>query len=235
MRLLVTRPEPHGERTAAQLRARGCDVMLAPLMRVEPIAAALDGGPWDALALTSANAVRALAAHPDLASLLAIPLYAVGGRTADVALALGFDNVISADGDARDFLRVMKTHMRTGTRVLYLAGEDRAGDLGGELAAAGIVVTTTVIYRAAAMSLFPTTVRDEITAGRVDGVLHFSRRSAGVYVECAAAAGILDKALAPSHYCLSRQVAEPLMAAGATGIRIADRPTEADLLALIPA
>ena len=43
MRLLVTRPEPDGERTAAKLRARGCEVMLAPLLRVETVDADLDG------------------------------------------------------------------------------------------------------------------------------------------------------------------------------------------------
>src|SRR5438067_7912940 len=32
MRLLVTRPEPDGERTAASLRARGREVTLAPLL-----------------------------------------------------------------------------------------------------------------------------------------------------------------------------------------------------------
>ena len=32
MRILVTRPLPDGERTAAALRARGHDVLLVPLM-----------------------------------------------------------------------------------------------------------------------------------------------------------------------------------------------------------
>ena len=40
MRLLVTRPEQDGERTAAALRARGHEALLAPLMRIE---AAADG------------------------------------------------------------------------------------------------------------------------------------------------------------------------------------------------
>ena len=58
MRVLVTRPEPDGERTAAKLRDRGCAVMLAPLLRVEPVEAVLDGA-WHVVALTSVNAVRA--------------------------------------------------------------------------------------------------------------------------------------------------------------------------------
>ena len=96
--MLVTRPEPDGERTAAKLRARGCEVMLAPLLRIENIDADL-GGEWHAVAVTSVNALRAIADDPALKALLASPAYAVGGRTADAALAQGFENVISADGD----------------------------------------------------------------------------------------------------------------------------------------
>jgi uroporphyrinogen-III synthase len=66
-------------------------------------------------------------------------------------------------------------------------------------------------------------------------VLHFSRRTAETYFGCASAAGMSDKALAPVHYCLSQQVAEPLAAAGARAIRIADRPNEAALIDLIKA
>ncbi len=41
------------------------------------------------------------------------------------------------------------------------------------------------------------------------------------------------RALAPCHFCLSRQVAEPLAAAGAAEIRIAARPDEAALIELV--
>jgi uroporphyrinogen-III synthase len=228
MRLLVTRAEPDGERTAAQLRAKGCEVMLAPLLRFEPIDADLEAGPWHALAMTSANAARAVANHSRLKSLLPIPAYAVGGRTADAAFARGFENVVSADGDLKDLVRVIKTHLPPGARILYLAGEDRAGDLSSALATSGIGVTTAVVYRAAAASALPPEVRDALLAGRIDGVLHFSRRSAGIYVRCAAA--ILDQALAPTQYCLSQQVAEPLITAGAANVSIAERPREADLV-----
>jgi uroporphyrinogen-III synthase len=232
MRVLVTRPEPDGERTAAKLRARGCEVVLAPLLRVEAVDAALNGA-WHVVALTSVNAVRAIAGHPKLRTLLALPAYTVGGRTADAAVAQGFADVISADGDLGDLARIMKTHLRGRARVLYLAGEDRAGDLAGDLAAASIDVETKVVYRAVAASEFPRDVRDALSAGRLDGVLHFSRRTAEAYVACAAAAGISAQAVAPVHYCLSQQVAEPLAAAGARGLAVADRPTEEALINLV--
>lgn len=232
MHLLVTRPEPDGERTAAKLRARGLEVMLAPLLSIENIDADLDGA-WHAVAVTSVNALRAVADNPALETLLASPAYAVGGRTADAALAQGFENVISADGDLGDLVRVMKTHLRSGARVLYLAGEDRSGDLAGELAPAGIEVATRVVYRAVALSTFPADVGAALAAGWLDGVLHFSRRSAATYIGCAAAAGIMERALAPAHYCLSQQVAQPLEAAGARTVRVATAPNEAALIGLI--
>src|SRR5258708_20925249 len=57
MRLLVTRPEGDGERTAASLRARGHEVMFAPLLRIEPVAFALPEQSFGAVVLTSAKAL----------------------------------------------------------------------------------------------------------------------------------------------------------------------------------
>src|SRR5262249_61439308 len=83
MRLLVTRPEPDGARTAAALRARGHDVMLAPLLSIEPeVEADLGSGPWDGVLITSASAARAIAAHPRIGELVDLPLFAVGRRSA---------------------------------------------------------------------------------------------------------------------------------------------------------
>lgn len=233
MRLLVTRPEPDGERTAAQLRARGYDVIVAPLLVTEPLDAAPSEGPWDGLALTSANAVRAVVDHSWVRTLLAVPTYAVGRHTADAARDAGFGNVTAAAGDAASLIDVIKQHHGAGTRLLYLAGEDRARDLAGALAAYGIEVTTSVVYRAAAVSEMPNAVRELLVAGLVDGVLHFSRRTATVYLARAAGAGILEQALMPAHFCLSQQVAEPLLSAGSTKVRVAERPREADLIALV--
>jgi uroporphyrinogen-III synthase len=233
VRLLVTRPEPAGERTAAKLRARGCEVLVAPLLRFEAIADAEFGdAPWAGLVVTSANAARAVQGHRHLARLRALKVFAVGPRTAAAMSAAGFGLVVSADGDQRDLLRVIRASDHGRAPLLYLAGEDRSGDLAGELAGHGLAVHTVAVYRAAAATGFPPAVLAGLAAG-LDGVLHFSRRSATVYLVCAKAAGVLDMALKPFHYCLSRQVAEPLTAAGAARIRLAPRPEQAALIDLV--
>lgn len=231
MRLLITRPEDGGEHTAAELRTRGHDVLLAPLLRIEPVAGAdLGAPPWGAILLTSANAARAIAAHPRIDELVSLPALAVGRRTADAARAAGFTGVQSADGDAQDLSRIAAARFAAiRAPLLYLAGEERSHDFSGELG--GLTLRTIVVYRAVKLLTLPASVQQALNESRLEGVLHFSLRSAEAYVACAQAAGLLDKALALFHFCLSKRVAGAL--AGAAKVRIAERPDEAALLDLV--
>jgi uroporphyrinogen-III synthase len=228
VRILITRPRSEAEATAAKLHARGCEVLVAPLLHVEPIIAEFGAGPWSAVALTSANAVRALEKHPQLNGLLALPVFTVGRRTAAAARAIGFRNVASADGNVRDLTKLIVARHRGGT-ILYPAGEDRSG----EIAIEGVGVQTVVVYRAESASQFPSAARDALAASEIGGVLHYSRRSAEAFISCAKASGIFVNTLKLLHYCLSAQVAEPLQEAGARAVRIAPRAEEAALLDLI--
>jgi uroporphyrinogen-III synthase len=229
MRILVTRPQPDGERTAAALRAKGHDVLLAPLMQVRPIPAVLAGN-WSAVIITSANALRVLTAA-QLAPLLKLPLYAVGERSADAAREAGFSNVRSAQGDANALIRLIdERYANESAPHLYLAGVDRAADIEGALAGKGIKVTTVEVYRTMTTG-FPPELIAVIERNRLDAALHFSRRSAENFVIGAKTAGLLPQSLALKHLCLSAQVAEPL--AGAADVTIARRPDEASLLGLL--
>lgn len=231
MRVLVTRPLPDGARTAAALRAKGHDVMLTPLMQVRPIPAVLIGN-WSAVIITSANAIRSLT-KDQLAPLLALPLYAVGGRSAEAARNAGFREVRTAQGDADALVRLIaERYANEAAPHLYLAGEHRAADVEGELAAKGIKVMTTVVYRNMTTGYPPELIR-AIEQKLFDAVLHFSRRSADNFLIGARTAGLVTQALVPKQLCLSAQVAEPLTAAGARSVAIARRPDEASLLALL--
>jgi uroporphyrinogen-III synthase len=231
MRLAVTRPQAESERIAAVLRARGHDVLVAPLMRVEPVAVDVSGG-WGGVIITSANAPQAIAANPGNAALIKLPAFAVGQRSADAARQAGFSNVTSAGGDVRDLVRLtVERRADADAPLLYLAGEDRAADLIGELAAHGIAAELRIVYRAVTTP-FPSGLIAALKAGDIDAVLHFSRRSAENYLAGSAQAGIAENALAVRHFCLSAPVAEPLAAAGAGRIATASRPDEAALIEL---
>jgi uroporphyrinogen-III synthase len=234
MRLLVTRPEPDAKRTAAALRQRGHHVIVAPLLRIEGVAAELGSGPWDALVITSANSCRAVASHPRIAELVHRPIFTVGLHSAEAAREAGFVDVNASDGDVEELAQLLTEKFKArDRRLLYFAGEDRTADLAAGLAAHGIQMKTVIIYRAVKVSEFPLSVREAMTAGEVDGVLHFSRRTTESYLSSAVGAALLDRALAPFHYCLSAQVARPLLQAGATTVRIPERPNEASLAELV--
>jgi uroporphyrinogen-III synthase len=233
LRLLATRPEPDASRTADALRAKGHTVLVAPMLNFEPIRnVAIGTGPWACLLLTSANAARALAEHAQFAALKDVPVLAVGDRTAEVSRGLGFADVTSSAGNAADLARTAAARFRTEeAAVLYAAAEDRAVDVADLLAGEGVRVDTAVVYRMDTATEFPPDVAAALGGGQVDGVLHYSRRTAEAYLACAS--HLRAAALAPTNYCLSAEVAKPLVAAGTDRIRIALRPDEGALFELL--
>jgi uroporphyrinogen-III synthase len=96
------------------------------------------------------------------------------------------------------------------------------------------VVDTIEVYRAVAEARLPETVEQALAAGEIDGVLHFSRRTALAFVAATDSAMLRGKRLELQHLCLSAQVAAPLRAVGVTRVNIAPTPDEASLLTLEP-
>jgi len=233
MRLLLTRPEPDATRTAQALRARGHDTLVAPLLSMQTIQADF-AGPYAAVLMTSANAARAISTHPRAGELTSLPALTVGARSGEAAREAGFGNVASADGALGDLVApVVARFAGSSQRLLYLAGEDRAGDLAGELAAHGISVETAVIYRAVGAGHLPAELRDALSNASLDGALHYSRRSAATLIELSRSAGVLNALLNLVHHSLSAEVAAPLRNAGAPRVSIAPRPEEEALIGLL--
>jgi uroporphyrinogen-III synthase len=233
--VLVTRPEPDGEMTARSLRDRGHDVLLSPMLRFEPVAFQIEADArYGAVVVTSANALRAVADHPALDRLVALPLLGVGARTAEVARGMGFRTVMSADGDAaalrdRVLACIRDKSFKTLTRssaILYLAGADIAHDLATELGGRGLNVATVTSYRMVPQIHLPAAVCDGFAAQRIDAVLHYSRRSARAFLDAARAGGVEISALAIPQCCLSDSIAAILRDAGATQVTVSRTPDE---------
>jgi uroporphyrinogen-III synthase len=234
MRLLVTRPLAEAERTAAALQQRGHDALIAPVLTIAPVAdATFDPTLFDAIVMTSGNAARALMSHPVLHRAQALPVFAVGGRTAQAARDAGFSEVVSAGGDAGDLLALVRSRFAGGTRLVYLAGSDRSRDLAAELGVDGIRVETLVVYRADAADRLPDAAAQAIRTGTVQGVLHYSRRSTVIFLDCADAGGLDAPVATLRHYCLSPRAAEPLNARHFKHVAVATHPDENALFDLI--
>ena len=234
MRLLVTRSQPHAARTAAALWARGHEPIVAPLFRLEILSeVGPEDGPWDAILLTSVNAMWGVCTWVWKGRWRDLPVFAVGDRTAKAARDQGFTAVTSAAGNVHDLADLVAARLTPPARLLYLAGEERAGDLAGALRAKSFVVDTVQIYRIVAAETLPPEAAAALS-GEIGGVLHYSRQSAEAFLTAARNSGLLEAALRkPVHYCLSPRIAEPLRAAGAADVRASTGPDEGALLALI--
>ena len=115
-RLFVLRPEPGAGATVARAKLLGIAAEAVPLFEVIALPWAMPDEAFDALLLTSANAVRVRGAG--LAALRAFPVHAVGEATAEAARAAGFTVASVSDGG------VGAVRLPVGARVLHLCGED---------------------------------------------------------------------------------------------------------------
>ncbi|WP_414900723.1 uroporphyrinogen-III synthase [Sphingomonas flavalba] len=141
--LLILRPEPGAAASARAAAARGLAVTVRPLFEIVPLAwQPPPAAGFDALMLTSANAVRA--AGPALAGYTALPVYAVGPATAAAARAAGFTAITAGDDD----LVALFALVRAGgaCRLLHLCGVDRRRADPGALS-----VTAVPVYDARAV------------------------------------------------------------------------------------
>jgi uroporphyrinogen-III synthase len=232
MAVLVTRPHPDDDATASALRARGFEVLQAPMLRFEPVPFHDDADArYGAIIVTSANALRAIASHLEGSRLLKLPLFAVGEHTASAASDAGFGEVITAKGDAgalRDLVlgAVKAKQLKKASTLLYLAGADLARDLAGELGEKGFTVVTHTTYRMIPTSSLPREICDAFVANRIEAVLHYSRRSARAFLDAARSGGVEISALALPQCCISTTVAAVLRDAGATQVIAAAQADE---------
>jgi uroporphyrinogen-III synthase len=236
MAVLVTRPHPDNEATAASLRAKGFEVLLAPMLRFEAQAFQDDADArYGAVIVTSANALRGFEQQPAGQQWLKLPLFAVGEHTAEAARRAGFDKVISAKGDVVALREaviagVKAKTLKKASTLLYLAGADLARDLAGDLGERGFTVITHTTYRMVPVIDLPREASEGFAAHRVSAVLHYSRRSARAFLAAARTAGVEISALAIPQCCMSDPVASIVRDAGATHVLTASRPDENALL-----
>ncbi|WP_112661816.1 uroporphyrinogen-III synthase [Microvirga flavescens] len=229
MRVLVTRARPDAERTAKRLVALGHEAVIAPILEIVPTGAPRPPGPWEALIVTSAHAVPALAAIEDKDHLV----FAVGGRTAEAVAEAGFTSILTAEGDAVSLAAMIRRDLAPGAALLHVTGLHHKAEPDASLRMAGFVVEVWEAYEARAVPVLPATAAEALRAGRIDAALHYSRRSVDILLRLVEEAGLSPAFRAFRHVCLSADVAAPLQGFAATPVAIAARPEEEALLQVL--
>jgi uroporphyrinogen-III synthase len=227
MRVLVVRPEADARRTAARLAERGHEALVAPVLRIEATGAPPPQSSFDAVAVTSANAVPALASIRE--RVVGAPLFAVGRRTAEALAKAGLPTAHVAPGDGASLADLVAATVGPGGTVLHVAGRDRKGEPAASLERRGCRVVVWTAYAAVAVASLPDAARRALEEGALDAALQYSRRSAETLLTLAADAGCFVALLSLRHACLSQDAAAPLHSAGARRLIVAARPDEDSL------
>jgi len=233
MKFIITRPLADGLKAAARLKSLHHQAILSPVIEIrflDNVAIPTNG--YQALALSSANAARALARCPERSWLRGVTAFAVGGQSAEAARASGLTAIKVAGGDVRDLARMMISELNpVRGLILYLSGTDVSGDLKGLLEAQGFVVQRVVLYEAVPAVQMAREARDSLGRGEVGGIFLYSPRSARIWKSLVESEGLDGEVRPVHHFCLSMNVAEAL--GGHYLTRVASQPTEDALFDLL--
>lgn len=234
MRVLVTRPEPDARREADALRAHGHDPVLAPLLGIEflkDVPLDLEGA--QAVVITSRNALRALADHPQREEVVKLPLIAVGEATAWAGRQFGFSEVTIGPGTGAGLPPIIRreVHPEKGPLV-HIGAEKVAFDLKGALEEDGFELRRFVLYRSHPVEALPIEVVSELASGAISRVLLLSPRTARTFARLAQRQGVASDAKGLVCYCLSKAIAEAVAPLDFV-VRVPQHPREEDLLALL--
>lgn len=229
MRILVTRAEEAASRTGMRLAEAGHEVIRAPLLAITPLDFSWPRGPFDIVLATSGNAFAGLR---EPGPFKALPLYTVGARTAEIARAAGFAQAEMHGQNAEELAAYLIANVPVSARFLYLAGTDRRPQLEATLRKAGRHVTTLETYRAEPGPDLPPDALAALKDGRQLTILHFSPRSARLFLERMAALGLDPAQPAWQHVALSEAVAKALRDKGCA-VDVARTPDEETILSLI--
>ncbi len=209
----------------ARLAALGHQAIALPLLKIVPRPGIrIPERDYQAICVTSANAIRALG---EPGALAAVPMLTVGPQSLHAAREAGFAKAEAHGGDVRglaDFI-IRNLDPPRGP-ILYLSGAETSGDLEGRLREAGFDITRLVLYDAVAIAhaALP-------SLGDYDGVLLYSPRSARIWAALVVVAGQEEAARTLTHYCLSANVAAALPPSWPA--TVAEKPEEAAMLALL--
>lgn len=222
MKILIIRPQPGNDASAARAREAGFTAIQLPLFEVRARNwDAPDPAHFDALLITSANAVRH--AGPQLNIFLALPVHAVGSNSARVAAAAGLK--IATIGTAGVASALENARVAGHRRLLWLTAEDQMASE----APADMQVDPRIVYASEPASLDDNA--DE-KLREADIVALHSARAARQFADWVGQVG-LDRNrfyLAAFSHAIAKAAGE-----GWRGIAIADRPEDQALLSAVHA
>ena len=190
------------------------DFLFAPVLEFSKLKGTFSAGGYDAVVITSQNAIHAI----DRAD-LSISILTVGEATERKLNEAGFKNVFSVNSNVEALLLLI--YKGEYKRLLYLRGETVATDIKKALAKVGIEVHEKIVYTATPVHKF-----DNSLMNKVDWILFFSRNGALVFLELAD----INLTYGKTAICISEKVGNVLERAHFKQILVAKYPNEESMI-----
>ncbi|GHC73954.1 uroporphyrinogen III methyltransferase [Limoniibacter endophyticus] len=223
--MIVTRPEPAASRTVARLKAEGFYASAVPLTEIRTLPVKAVSGTFDAVIVTSANAVSS-ADSKMLEALRALPAFAVGQATGEALRQAGFASFVVYGPDATALAQKVSSVIPAGARVAYLCGCERRNIVEVELAPYELLVLET--YHAPARMGAAEELRSAVIEHNVTRILSYSQRASAILADVFGRSPTSEISFA----CISERAAQPLRNRGLF-VRVAQTADEEGLFELL--
>ena len=207
MRVLITQPAQDAAATAAVLRARGHDVVTAPLLTAQRLSdPKINLSAAQGFVVTGGEGARALA---DNVGVRTFPVFTDSETTAALLSTLGFKHVLTAKDDTADLARLVERSVKPSHGALIHACHNGpATNLGALLGNMGFALRPLPLYSLKRVGNLPVEIAGALRDKAFDAAVFFSPEEARAFVALAQQEK-LDGAVAP----LAAVAASPVVAA----------------------
>lgn len=204
MCILITRPS--AEKTARFYKDQGCEVLAAPVLSIVPVDFPCPSGRFDGLIMTS---IQAFSGFERLDQRFkSIPAFVIGLSRQKALERIGFTDVIEAGSNGTSLAGTCLDHLAQGSHLLHICGVHTKLEPEYTLINNGLIYHKWPVYDAVETTDLPREVKNAFYNRQIDVVLHYSRRSAQVFLKLVTQSGIGELAQQPIHVCLSQDVAQ---------------------------
>ena len=177
MHILLTRPLEDCSEMILKFQSLGNQVSHLPLLKIEKVKyEEINFSNFKGIIFTSANAVKFLNTEEIDKNILC---FCVGNATEKKARGLGFQNVISAEGNVQNLKElILQNFNQNDGKIIYVSGENISIALDQELIKEGYDVKRIINYRSIHNENFDESFFDELKLNMPDIIYIYSQNSA---------------------------------------------------------
>ena len=204
MHILLTRPIDDSIEMIEKFKSLGHDVSHLPLLNIEKVNHEnFNFNNYDALIFSSSNSIRFL----DIKNINKdIKCFSVGPATERKIRALGFQNVIPAEGSVNSLIEIIQNNFDTSDgKLLYISGETIAYELDKDLKSKGYNIDRLINYKTTHNDFNDTNFINELKKKIPNIVYIYSENSAKSFLKFINNSGLKDEWMDTNLMCMGEK------------------------------